>query len=279
MTSLSVWASVDTHGVSAIYLTSDSRISWGNSSVEHWDFATKLFYCRNSADIFGYSGSSLAIVKILSQITAISDTNGLFTNASSANEKINIFSDLIKNNLKSFPSSQLGGHISTIIHCSQTMHKRPNPLEFAIRSITFESKDIKNNSWIQEDHIIPNSSDLIGAWGSGAKNIKNTFEIWKKSDSGGTSRAVFSSIVDAISNTQDPFTGGAPQLLGMYRYHLPKMFGIIYKDKLYVNGLEITPQKWLANIEWRNENFEICDWETRKRKPKAQHQPRPKTLK
>jgi hypothetical protein len=55
-------------------------------------------------------------------------------------------------------------------------------------------------------------------------------------------------------------------------------FGIIASDHRYLLGSRVDELSNFDRIEWRNELFEICDGETRKRKPDAQPQPNPHLL-
>ena len=73
----------------------------------------------------------------------------------------------------------------------------------------------------------------------------------------------------------DSHCGGAPQLVGLYRK--PNIgafsYGIIYNKQRYYNGIRIDTFNGINNIEWRNENFEICDGRTKKRKVTSMKQP------
>jgi hypothetical protein len=57
MTTIVTWAAVDTHGVSSIYIASDSRISWGATTV--WDSGRKTFASQDCPFVFGYWGDVL----------------------------------------------------------------------------------------------------------------------------------------------------------------------------------------------------------------------------
>jgi len=70
MTSIVVWAGVDTHGPSSLYVASDSRISWGKD--DSWDQGRKVFSSASNPHIFGYWGDvifpALAIPTIIDRI-------------------------------------------------------------------------------------------------------------------------------------------------------------------------------------------------------------------
>jgi hypothetical protein len=77
---------------------------------------------------------------------------------------------------------------------------------------------------------------------------------------GRTSRAVFSAFCDSFRSGTDSFSGGAPQLVGLYRKGVGESFGIIYQNARYLFGVPAGPDEAaLMALEWRNELFERCD--------------------
>lgn len=56
MTSLGVALAIDARGPSAMYIITDSRISWPNGG--HWDAGQKTFVSACSPDIFGFCGDA-----------------------------------------------------------------------------------------------------------------------------------------------------------------------------------------------------------------------------
>ena len=77
MTSLLAWISVDSKSVAAMYLASDSRISWGSKRIR-WDAGRKLFLCRKTPDIFGFAGDVTFSSLSLTQICEAADADMLF---------------------------------------------------------------------------------------------------------------------------------------------------------------------------------------------------------
>ncbi|MGH7752442.1 MAG: hypothetical protein ACREN5_06470, partial [Gemmatimonadales bacterium] len=92
---------------------------------------------------------------------------------------------------------------------------------------------------------------------------------------GRTSRTVFGALCDSIASGSDPASGGAPQLAGLYRVGSGQTFGVITAGKRYLLGLCVDDSPALGGVEWRNELFERCDWETGTRLPEAQRHYRP----
>lgn len=57
MTSVAIWAGVDTRGPASLYIASDSRLSWGGGVT--WDQGRKVFSSMSKPHIFGYWGDVL----------------------------------------------------------------------------------------------------------------------------------------------------------------------------------------------------------------------------
>jgi hypothetical protein len=127
---------------------------------------------------------------------------------------------------------------------------------------------------------LPAHSDILFARGSGAADFLRRYGEYKQGLNANTSRSVFHCFCDSLLNSGIPTVGGAPQLAGLIRK--PKSagmhFGIIASDHRYLLGSRVDELSNFDRIEWRNELFEICDGETRKRKPDAQPQPNPHLL-
>jgi hypothetical protein len=114
-------------------------------------------------------------------------------------------------------------------------------------------------------------SAITIALGSGDRVVTN-HQIGARNELGTFSRAVFTGFCDSLVSGEDPFSGGAPQLVGLYRNGSGMHFGTFLRGKGYYRGLEAA-QLSLPQIEWRNELFERCD-SSGKRIEGAQAQPR-----
>jgi hypothetical protein len=93
---------------------------------------------------------------------------------------------------------------------------------------------------------------------------------WNKSTAGDTSRAVFSSFVEALKSEQDPASGGCPQLVSLYREGAGRMNGIVYRRAKYFAGIPIIGNEAPKAVDWFNESFERCDPVTLERLEGAQ---------
>ena len=156
----------------------------------------------------------------------------------------------------------------------QVLHISRDP----IKNLIFECRLIEWNrksGWSGKDRPMPSESGLLFTLGSGAKEFNQNFNRYKKGPDHGTSRSVFHCFCDTLSNIKDKKCGGAPQLVGIYRKpdSLAITFGIIADKRRYFLGAQIGNDVNFADIEWRNDLFEICDGRTMKRFEDAQPQP------
>ena len=129
--------------------------------------------------------------------------------------------------------------------------------------------------WSTTEIEIPARSEVIIVDGSGKSSIKHSLSLWQLSSAAGTSRAVFSALVESIVQGQDPNSGGAPQLGSLYRIGNGRLIGIIHNNQRYFAGAKLLGPERNLPLEWRNDLFEIADGQRKIRKSKAQpHQPR-----
>jgi hypothetical protein len=117
------------------------------------------------------------------------------------------------------------------------------------------------------------------AFGSGRDGFRDQFvKKWRISQVGGTSRSVFSAFADHLKSGFDPYTGGPPQLVGIYRVGPAKTFGTIWNGRRFLSGMEAIGVSDGRRLNWHNDLFELCDPVTMKRRETAQPQPRPKDI-
>ena len=267
MTSLVVWVGVDSRGPASFYFASDSRISWGNNLT--WNYGRKLFASQKHPDVFGYCGDVLFPSLILGQLISMMDSEIIFVSQESPEEKFKWISFLIQQTFHELPqAAQNTFHIVYCSRCGEGMMST-----FEMYTLEWNSKD----GWVSSKLLLPVQSNLVLCLGSGRNAIRVSHLCWQQTEVKGTSRAVFSAFCDSLETGLDPYTGGAPQLVGLYRKGYAKNFGIIFKEQRYLLGLPINEANFTI-VEWRNCLFERCDPCTKHRLPDAQPQPRPKSL-
>ncbi|MGK0270061.1 MAG: hypothetical protein ACI88H_000696 [Cocleimonas sp.] len=268
MTSLIAWVGVDARAPASVYLASDSRLSW--SKISNWDTGRKLFSSKNKPEILGYCGDVLFPSQKLGQIMEQIDNDLLISEEMSIEEKQLKLFESIKSSFGDLPIAQKRKF--DVAYCTRVDDLMASEFGFC----RFSWCPI--TGWAYNVIDLPKTSQLIDVLGSGTNSVKRWYGKWKRSDVKGTSRSVFSAFCDSISSKEDPLTGGAPQLVGIYRKGASKTFGIIFNSCRYFLGDRVNDDLSLNHIEWRNELFERYDGEQLSLLNGAQPQPRPHQL-
>lgn len=268
MTSLVSWIGIDSRGQSSVYIASDSRISWNDGKT--WDYGRKIFASRKHPDILGYIGDVQFPSLVLGQLIDMIDDDLLFANADSPQTKQNKLSSIIRRAFKDYPKEK--SHPFTIVYC--TRENSGMASIFHVSTLSWQ----QNRTWLQQWLEIPKESGIIKGLGSGRESIESWYSKWSKTNEGRTSRSVFSAFCDSLKSGEDKRSGGAPQLVGIYRKGTGESFGIIYNRKRYLLGLPVDKDEKLDVVEWRNDIFERCDWRTKKVITGAQRHSRPREL-
>jgi len=248
----------------SIYIASDSRISWRNTTAK-FDYGKKVFGCKNSPDIFGYCGDVLFPSIVLNQLVSIADQGLLFSPEWNCTQKFQAIIDKLVQMFNQYPSEIEG--ITTdsieIIYASTEKDR-----SFYCQKMKWRKSTGK---WKVDDVKYGEYSDKLFVAGSGAGEFLEKLEEYQNYSR--TSSAIFHCFCDTLFNIKDKYCGGAPQLVGLYRKFNSQVFGIVYNNKRYLEGMEISNLRNFNAVNWRNENFEICDGDTMKIKPKAKRQP------
>lgn len=270
MTTLIAWIGAN-RGFNSIYLASDSRISWGsNVSSPVWDYGRKLFASKNYPEILGYCGDVLFPSQVLAQIVEHIDA-GLFFKVHETPDKKSekIFSSL-KNSFLGYPIQQ-SSQISILYCTRQNIGKQPIVYTWSI--------SLKAGTWeMSLLPFLPTMSNLLLAVGSGKMTLTKFYDKWNNSEIGNTSRNVFSAFCDALKSGGDQRSGGAPQLVGLYREGAARSFGVIFNNERYLFGLPVNSDAEWEKVEWRNELFERCNAESRTVLEGAQRHAKPTNI-
>ncbi|MBC2610114.1 MULTISPECIES: hypothetical protein [Citrobacter] len=276
MTTLIAWVGVDSQRIGSVYIASDSRITWMDYG-DCWDSTQKVFSSRFYPEIFGYSGRAEIAVHTLQQLIGHIDDDILIEHSDSFELKIQKVILFLNEKVSNLSGNRIGA--GTIIYATRIGFKMKS--QFHIAEIKFSK-----NGFVWSEIELPNESNVVAKAGSGAaiqETINNKWCIGDKlvSDKNegyikkNYSRFVFSSLCEAILSKSDKYTGGAPQLVGLYKHKPGLNFGVIFNSKRYLSGKEIScSQAKSTNVEWRNEFFELCDGESMQVLDGAQKQPR-----
>jgi hypothetical protein len=272
MTTLVAWVAMQSDGPSAVYLASDSRITWGTPD-RRWDAGRKLFASRNTADIFGFCGEVLFPSQVLGQIIDLADHGLLLAPAARAENRHAAVVAMMRESHGRRDNAP--DHDFSILHVAR---------EGSVGSAEFHAwlTSYSSTRAVWEDRPIEIKSTAKGtvsrrliALGSGASAFVEEVIRWQASSQGGTSRAVFTSFCDALAEGTDPASGGVPQLVGLYRERTGQTFGIVHNGSRYFHGLPVGPIHY-GSLEWRDDAFQRIDGTTLTLIKGAQRQVRPR---
>ena len=270
MTTLVGWTGVQGDGPSSIYLASDSRISW-KAGKQKWDAGRKLFAFRNSPDLLGYCGDALLPSHMLSQLCEIADHGLLFPPESSAAERHERLFNVLKASLDL--SDEAVRRDFSVVHVSR--EEKDKSVHFFVWRLDCKSGRLRKVAFEEINPTTETSSRRLFALGSGARAYLEEALNWEASAQAHTSRGYFTALCDLLAADADPMSGGAPQLIGLYRNGTGKVFGLVSSGRYYFHGVPLPPGINGTSIEWRDETFQIIDWRTGEIKKGAQRQVRP----
>lgn len=258
MTTIASHLSIDSRGPCAIYIASDSRITWGNAS-RRWDAGQKTFASSASPDIFGYCGSAFFPTQIINQVTRQIDAGLLYDEMNCADERHGRWVSTIKKSLENSVSAEVPDF--KLFHASRTGSGMT--CSFRLWEVSFQSdgqvwKDIEID--LQSDR-----SHFASVRGSGRDSLRKQLAISNHQEEAGTSRHAFQALFQSIKAGRDSLSGGAPQIVGMYRIRSARSFGMIWEGNRYYCGCKLVAGSNYDSIEWFNERFERADGKTRKR--------------
>lgn len=258
MTTIAAHLSVDSRGPCAIYIASDSRITWGEAS-RRWDAGQKAFASNTSPDIFGYCGSAFFPTQIINQVTRQVDAGILFDQMSCAEERHGRWVSTIKRSLAISANAEVpdfklfhGARSGSGMACS-----------FRLWLVSFQSdgqvwKDVEIDLKADQSHFASVS-------GSGRDSLQKQLAITENQEEAGTSRHAFRALFQSIKAGNDSLSGGAPQIVGIYRIRPARNFGMIWEGDRYYCGCKLVAGSNYECIEWFNERFERADGKTKKR--------------
>ena len=221
--------------------------------------------------VLGYVGDVLFPSLVLGQIAAAIDEDLLAHDAADGVRVVERARDMLKTAFLGLPQSERRSF--TAVHGSRVGEGMG--CTFLLHVTAWSSA----GGWQERTLGSPDRSGAILILGSGESEIALWKGRWDSSAVGGTSRAVFGAFCDALAEGRDEQTGGAPQLVGMYRTGPARPFGVVQGGRAFLFGLPIDAADLPGELalEWRNSVFERCDAEGHLLEG-AQRQPAPRGL-
>lgn len=251
VTSFVSWLGADSRGPTSIYFASDSRISWGNDPLV-WDTGRKLFACRESPEIFGFTGYVLLPQSILTRASDFIDRRVLPPLASSSPaERAATLADIARIEVRSHTRPVADDF--SLFYAARCGEGMPDRCSFRLFQVYCSARSRE----VTVHRIsIPTVSSVLRTNGTGAESINHWIARWHASDQGRTSRAVFSAFCDSLRSKQDARSGGEPQLIGLYRHKNAQVFGVVTERGASFEGILGVDVPRQAGIEWRDEAFQ-----------------------
>lgn len=251
MTSLAVALACDSRGPSGLYLITDSRITWGKPS-ERWDAGQKTFVSPNSPDIFGYCGDAYFIPIIMGQIVNSSFSEAVGLSELSASDRHTLILNLVKSSIEKVVTS-------TISDLSFFHGAREDEFMNSTFHLWKSTYIVKEKTWKDSKFYLDHKSYLVTLDGSGRQNIEEFEKKTQTTPAGSTSRAAIQAFCGSLASGGDPFSGGAPQLVGLWRKENARQFGFWWNEKRYINGMELPNTADHTKVDWFNKLFERCN--------------------
>jgi len=255
MTSVAIELSVDSRGPCAIYLATDSRISW--SPTSNWDGAQKCFASRRTPDLFSYCGDAFFPPYLLRQAMEHLEAGAIDGGTSS--DRHQYVTNCLKSSLAHSSRAPLAGF--TIFHASRDSYGMD--ARFRLWRTRYWSKA---NSWDDTEIDLTEQYSLLAYIdGTGSNAISNALVAFTDTELLGKSRTAMWAFFDAVRSGKDAHSGGAPQLVSLQRVHNGLVHGLIWDGKRFFAGAEVgSGGAGLAKI-WFNSDFERCDFLTGER--------------
>lgn len=253
MTSLAATLSYDDRKPSGLYIVTDSSVTWNRDPHRRWDACQKTFASQTTPDIFGYVGDALFASTIIRQVVEQFNIQLISENDNTSEERHEKFKKLLEIALDKRQGSDFDG--ATIFHGSRDGEYMDS--QFRLWK-TWLPKSV-NHIYDNEIEIDKNHSYIVYRDGSGANQIQNADLQWKGTYAEQTSRSAMWSFFDALDSRVDKFSGGAPQLVGIWRKGCARNFGLWWHGKRYISGMEVLDGSSFKNIDWFNNLFERCN--------------------
>ncbi|MCA1494582.1 hypothetical protein I6F11_27245 [Ensifer sp. NBAIM29] len=130
-----------------------------------------------------------------------------------------------------------------------------------------------SKAWSDVELRIEDRSYLAKIDGTGKATVQKFEAKMVGTAACGTSRAAIHAFCKSLKSEEDPFSGGPPQMVGLWRIGAARQFGYCWQGRFYIAGMECPNIEGRENIYWFNELFERCDPRTgRRRSGSSNHQ-------
>ena len=258
MTSLLVWFAADKKKdtdfePASVYIATDSLITWHDDAS--WAHGKKVYAASTSPDIFAYCGDRLFAAHVLSHVVSAIDAGYLYSKTDSALGRMHNVQQVLRMLWDSYPEKHKDD--ADIVHV--TRDGEGVGCAFTYRRHSFKRGKVPTSSEAARAPSGQVSAPLL-ALGTGKTAVESSIDEWNsRYQNRHTSRAVFAAFCESLAEHKDKRSGGAPQLVGLYRIGAGRSFGVIWNDHRYFDGLPTVSRANKSAVPWRNNSFEIAD--------------------
>ncbi len=267
MTTLVAWVASNLGRPNAVYMASDSRITWGGHN-RRWDAGRKLFASRVSPDIFGYCGEVLFASQVLGQITDLVDHGLLYSSATRvAKRHAGVVSAIQASHARRHHAPE---HDFQIVHIGR---EGRGPTSTFHAWVTAYSA--RRDAWHDESMALAPTQPM--ALGSGSAALIKRVGGQKTNREQEANRALFIAFCQSLVAEADPLSGGVPQLVGLYQARPAQSLGIVHAGQRFLHGLPAGAIHF-GRLEWRDCEFRPIDGRSMKPKRLLQAQQRSRTV-
>ena len=269
MTSLAIAVSVDARGPCALYIATDSRITWETTTSKRWDAGQKTFAPVGYPDIFGFCGNAHFPPLALGQMIDLVNAGIIFRASDTAERRHQRAMEVVRRAVDNRCQAPITSF--SIFHGARDGELMASGFRAWKTQYASETEE-----WTDEElDLSDEGSYLAHLDGSGATTIRAYARKWRGTSAEGTSRAAFWAFCDALYSEKDGFSGGAPQLVGIWRKGAARQFGLLWCGKRYLCGVEVPADARFDSVDWFNQRFERIDGENIKRVEDGKRHPKP----
>jgi hypothetical protein len=267
VTTVTAWVSYDQRAPSGAYVASDSLISTPTSD---WSNARKTFHSLHHPEVFAYVGDVLFPSLLLGQHVAHLDSGVDPLLEVSADKRRAALIEAVTRATETYPSEWMAGGTTTIVHIARQgtglgVVFVTTLIRIIGRQVSHQVIDSLDSAGVLEftaDGVHDVNRPILE--GSGANAVETELGTWQPADRQYLSRRVFEAHCRAIESGKARASGGAPQLVGLYRKGPGRAFGFAapgHRASLF--GSPIRDDDTLESLEFRNRLFECVDREGR----------------
>lgn len=248
LTSFLAWLAADKSRKSGLYFASDSRVTFKDGSFR--DDCVKLFCPSKYPEIFGMLGRDITFpMNALPTICAQID-QGLIPLGSATSMYGRI--DWVLDELKAMKASQLGCDDFTIFHASRNAYDAWST--FALTRHQFVGK---SGIWLREDYDLDGDQSHAIVFDGSGKQVVSAAVTPLTIEIGSVSRVHFEGFCNALKHPcPDPFSGGAPQLLGLGSSGVGRHYGVQTTAGRFFRSRPASFNSVPNGTQWRDEAFQ-----------------------